>query len=271
MSDCIEKSFHWLIKNFISLLFLALAIYSVFWKAEGTPFPENTIWFGACIFCLCLTQLSRFKKIKGLGMEAELWDETQEKAEVLTKQLGSLANRVNKRNVIIMAKAGIYGGGFSRQQQWEAFQEVVQLKLPMEDTSKQFKLVVLNWFLQDWHLIFREPFRSYMYQLIQRKDKDPSEVKFIDDETEKVKSLNKYLNELTVDTDASSFEKEGNRIIAGMENYLASIDLESKELVSFLEKDLKEFKIKLETLRGFVQTGNFENKAWFTELLENDR
>ena len=37
--------------------------------------------FGVAIFCLIFFLLARFKRFKGLGIEAELWEDKQEEAE----------------------------------------------------------------------------------------------------------------------------------------------------------------------------------------------
>ena len=47
--------------------------------------------YAAAIFCLIFVFITQFKKFKGLGIEAELWDETQEKAEKLLNNLQNVS------------------------------------------------------------------------------------------------------------------------------------------------------------------------------------
>ena len=90
----------WIRKNFFSIVFGLVFLYPLWNSYWANLFQEKVFWFILSIVCLCLTQLSRFKKIKGLGMEAELWDETQNKAEALTTQLSSLADLVIQGQVL---------------------------------------------------------------------------------------------------------------------------------------------------------------------------
>jgi hypothetical protein len=45
----------------------------------------------AAIFCLIFAFLSKFKKFKGLGIEAEMWEQVQKEAETMIKELRRLA------------------------------------------------------------------------------------------------------------------------------------------------------------------------------------
>ena len=62
--------------------------------------------FAAAIFCLIFAYLSQFKRFKGLGIEAELWDQKQEEAARLVETLRSLATVVSEQLIALSARAG---------------------------------------------------------------------------------------------------------------------------------------------------------------------
>ncbi len=243
----------WLKKNFISIfmgiLFFALAIYSVC-KAENSRFPENSTWLGACIFCLCLMQLSRFKKIKGLGMEAELWNDTQKEAKKLTTQLSSLADLVTQGQVLNLNRMGnAYESDIPRKIQWEKFQEMKR-QYPLdslEKASEQFRLIILTW----WGKHINNEFCSFDCG----NDTIRSERTSL--KLEKVKSHNLDL--------ASSFKTEGNLMICTIER-----NLEKLKTSNSFEKQENGLQKTIEDLKAFVETGEFEHEVWFKELLQKD-
>jgi hypothetical protein len=52
------------------------------------------ITYGAAVFCLIFAFLSRFKRFKGLGIEAELWEQKQEEAAALIDRLKKEMERI---------------------------------------------------------------------------------------------------------------------------------------------------------------------------------
>jgi hypothetical protein len=76
--------------------------------------------------------------------------------------------------------------------------------------------------------------------------------------------LLKRIHSLNIDI-ASSFTKEGNRIIHEVE-----VNLENLKKSNLLEKQIKYIQETLEYLKAFVETGEFENEQWFSKLLEKD-
>jgi hypothetical protein len=235
----------WLKKNFISVSFFTFSIYSFYMNINSLVFSEKITWFVLGVFCFCLTQLSRFKKIKGFGIEAELWDETQNKAEALTTQLSYLADLVIQGQVLNLNRMGmVFNSHIPRKIQWEKFQEIKrQYSLDsLEKASEQFQLIVLRW----WAVNIDEEL-------------------FNDNAIREVKPLLlKRIHSLNIDI-ASSFTKEGNRIIHEVE-----VNLENLKKSNLLEKQIKYIQETLEYLKAFVETGEFENEQWFSKLLEKD-
>jgi hypothetical protein len=53
-----------------------------------------------------LLLLAKFKRIKGFGFEAEMWEEKQEEAAVLVERLTLLSTTVSQQVALIAAKLG---------------------------------------------------------------------------------------------------------------------------------------------------------------------
>ena len=237
----------WIRKNFFSIVFGLVFLYPLWNSYWANLFQEKVFWFILSIVCLCLTQLSRFKKIKGLGMEAELWDETQNKAEALTKQLGSLADLVIQGQVLTFNRIGqtSLGNRIRRKKQWEKFQET-KSKYALDSSEKtleQFQLIVLQWWAEDIN--------------------DQTSYRECKDETISRERSSLKLNFIHGYDMASSFKKEGNRILKELET-----NLEKFKTSSSFEKEVIDLEEIIMNLKVFVETGEFAKEAWFSKLLE---
>jgi uncharacterized membrane protein len=60
-----------------------------------------------------LLVLSKFKRFKGFGFEAEMWEEKQEQAAVLVERLTLLSATLSQQVALIAAKLGLWGSGLS--------------------------------------------------------------------------------------------------------------------------------------------------------------
>ncbi len=181
-------------------------------------------------------------------MEAELRDETQNKAEALTTQLSSLADLVIQGQALTYNRIGVtsYGNHIRRKKQWEKFQET-KSKYALDSSEKtleQFQLIVLKWWAEDINA-----------KTLQRECKDEA----IRKERSSLK-----LNFIHVDDMASSFKKEGNRILKELEP-----NLEKFKTSSSFEKEVIDLEEIIMNLKVFVETGEFAKEAWFSKLLEN--
>ena len=68
-----------------------------------------TATFAAGVFCLIFAFLSRFKRFKGLGIEAELWEQKQEEAAQLVETLRSLSVVASEQLINLSARMGRLG------------------------------------------------------------------------------------------------------------------------------------------------------------------
>ena len=71
------------------------------------------------LLVLAFARLTQFKKVKGLGFEAELWDQTQKEAELLIAQMRDLIFILAETTGRSIARAGRWDSHFTRKEQIE--------------------------------------------------------------------------------------------------------------------------------------------------------
>nr|WP_321524661.1 hypothetical protein [uncultured Cohaesibacter sp.] len=105
----------------IALIFLAFSILS-FLKAEVTGATAAFVMF---FLCLIYGNVSRFKRFKGLGFEAELWEDKQKEAADLIERLKSIVQVYTREIVMMKVMAGRWGGGSQWSDRWALYEELV--------------------------------------------------------------------------------------------------------------------------------------------------
>jgi len=74
------------------ILAIAVSLFCVgSWLAINDQTASATLMLAAAVLCLIFVYLARFKRFKGLGIEAELWEDKQREAEQLIERLKPLA------------------------------------------------------------------------------------------------------------------------------------------------------------------------------------
>lgn len=91
---------------------LALGAYLA--AQDKTATAGTVLGFGFLLVALLL--LAKFKRIKGFGFEAEMWDEKQVQAAALVDKLTALATLTSEQVALISAKLGLWDAGFSNLQ-----------------------------------------------------------------------------------------------------------------------------------------------------------
>ena len=81
----------------ISFVFLALCL-RFFLKSEVAGATAAFVMF---FLCLIYANVSRFKRFKGLGFEAELWEDKQKEAADLIERLKNIV-QVYTREIVMM-------------------------------------------------------------------------------------------------------------------------------------------------------------------------
>lgn len=85
-----DSIFDWIVRIAIFVLAMTLAVNGIYLSNTGQH-ASATLNFVTTVLVLIFVFLSRFKKFKGLGIEAELWEDTQKEAEKLVETLTDIS------------------------------------------------------------------------------------------------------------------------------------------------------------------------------------
>ncbi len=105
----------------IALMFLAFSIRFLL-KAEVAGATATFVMF---FLCLIYGNVSRFKRFKGLGFEAELWEDKQKEAADLIERLKNIVQVYTREIVMTKVMAGRFGGGSDWPDRWALYEELV--------------------------------------------------------------------------------------------------------------------------------------------------
>ncbi|MBO9453149.1 hypothetical protein J7426_23000 [Tropicibacter sp. R16_0] len=104
-----------------ALVFLAFSIRFLV-KSEVSGATAAFVMF---FLCLVYGNVSRFKRFKGLGIEAELWEDKQKEANDLIDRLKSIVQVYTDEIVMTKVMAGRFGGGSRWPDRWALYEELV--------------------------------------------------------------------------------------------------------------------------------------------------
>lgn len=81
--------------------------------------------FGVSFFCFFYSNLARFKRFKGLGFEAELWEDKQKEAAELIDRLKNVVTVYTREIVMGKVMNGRWGGVAQWRSNWNLYDELV--------------------------------------------------------------------------------------------------------------------------------------------------
>lgn len=101
-----------------------------------------------------LARLSQFKRFKGWGFEAEMWDEKQQEAEKLVESLKSVASLTAREVMLQSIRSGRWGSSKRWDDHWKLFDEIksAQSGLITLEGQREIKKSIDRWFLHDMAL-----------------------------------------------------------------------------------------------------------------------
>ncbi len=126
---------------------IALAIYFLF---VGNV-PGATLCAAVGLLLTFLARFSQFKRFKGWGFEAEMWEETQQQAEKLVESLKGVAALTAREVMLQSIKSGRWGSGGRWEDHWRLFDEIksAQAGLLSQEGQKEVRKSIDRWFLHD--------------------------------------------------------------------------------------------------------------------------
>jgi hypothetical protein len=102
----------WVSNTIIAIGAIALlTLGGVLALQDKTATAGAILGFGFLLVVLLL--LAKFKRFKGFGFEAELWDQKQVEAAALVDKLTALATLASEQVALISAKRGMWDAGLS--------------------------------------------------------------------------------------------------------------------------------------------------------------
>jgi hypothetical protein len=105
----------------ISLIFLAFSI-KFFLNSEIAGATASFVMF---FLCLIYANVSRFKRFKGLGFEAELWEDKQQEAADLIDRLKNIVQVYTREIIMSKVMSGRWGGASAWPDRWALYEELV--------------------------------------------------------------------------------------------------------------------------------------------------
>ncbi|WP_226549150.1 hypothetical protein [Celeribacter naphthalenivorans] len=121
---------------FFALVGLAFLTFSFRQLVMG-DIAGSSATFAMSFFSFFYSNIARFKRFKGLGFEAELWDDKKKEAEDLIKRLNTITSSFSKEILLGKVKQNRFTSGPEWKNHWKLFDE---LKGAHEDLGQTIDL-----------------------------------------------------------------------------------------------------------------------------------
>lgn len=123
---------NWLIRNWEKLIFRAFGGVCFFFAVQflsASDMPAFALTSGAGIFAFLYANFTKFRKFRGFGFEAELWEDKQAEAEQLIDKLKHIVSVYSREVIWARINHGrIYSGESERSRWneiWKLYDEIV--------------------------------------------------------------------------------------------------------------------------------------------------
>ena len=112
---------------------------------------ESAVVFGIGFLCFIYANVARFKRFKGLGFEAELWEDKQKEAADLIERLSNVVTIYTRETVLGKVKSGRWDSGGTWGDRWKLYNELVlqHEKLGQKIDFSKLKTEMDDYFLFD--------------------------------------------------------------------------------------------------------------------------
>jgi hypothetical protein len=105
----------------VGLAFLAFSFYSL-WSGDMAGASAT---FAMAFFSFIYSNISRFKRFKGLGFEAELWEDKQKEAAELIERLKAVVSVYTREVILGKVMSGRWGDGANWHEHWALYDELI--------------------------------------------------------------------------------------------------------------------------------------------------
>jgi hypothetical protein len=124
----VKDYFKWLFSNWervlfalVGLIFIAACIDLIIVE----KITEAAILFGLGLLSFIYANVAKFKRFKGFGIEAELWEDKQKEAADLIQQLRGLVATYSNELLMSKVKAGRWGPTNKWADRWKLYDELL--------------------------------------------------------------------------------------------------------------------------------------------------
>lgn len=111
-----------LLFSVLGLIFVGFSILGL-WQHDITSASAS---FGLGFLSFIYANVARFKKFKGLGFEAELWEDKKKEAEHLIERLKAVVSIYTQEVVLSKVTAGRVGTSVGWRERWTLYNDLVQ-------------------------------------------------------------------------------------------------------------------------------------------------
>jgi len=127
MPNWLKHLSRYLVKSWERLLFglvgAACLVLTFYYLISGNMAAGSAL-FAMSFFSFFYSNLARFKRFKGLGFEAELWEDKQKEAADLIDRLKGIVAAYTREIVMGNVMRGRWGGNASWEDRWALFDEL---------------------------------------------------------------------------------------------------------------------------------------------------
>jgi hypothetical protein len=133
--------------RFVVIMFaVALFVVSAFLYFQHTTAPATSAMGFVFLLTVVLT-ISNYKRIKGFGFEAEMWDDKQKQAARLIDRLELLSKATSQQLALITSKLGLWSSGLSNPETASLFERLREIleTTGTSDAERKNILAPLSW------------------------------------------------------------------------------------------------------------------------------
>lgn len=119
---CISEKWERFLFSISGIIFLYVGFDMVF----KDRVVESSVVFGLGFFSFIYANVSRFKRFKGLGFEAELWEDKQKEAADLIERLREVVAIYTREIILGKVTAGRWSDGVEWTERWKLYDDLVR-------------------------------------------------------------------------------------------------------------------------------------------------
>lgn len=127
MCKCIKAAWRWVCEYWERVLFALVGLACLGFSFRYLYYDNITsasATFVVAFFSFIYANLARFKKFKGMGFEAELWEDKQREAADLIERLKNVVSIYTREAVMSKVMRGRLGGGADWKGNWALYDEL---------------------------------------------------------------------------------------------------------------------------------------------------